>query len=305
MILKYKILTWVLLFFFISCSVRINEEESVIKPRVDVMVTHPVVKDVELTEEFQGITRYIQSIGIRAHIKGIITKVNVSLTDKVIEKQPLFEIKPREASLLESAEINSEFIKSSADTVFAFSPGIVSQINVQTGDFVQEGDLLANCIDQRSLRVIVYVPLETNVAKLHNQSCKVYLPNGNIFTGIIGASLPSVNETDQTSAFLVKLNSNVQLAENIHVKIKIKTGKVKDGIFLPNTAIYGNEEQNHFWILKIQNDSIAVRIPVQKGIIDDNLVQVSGIGINVYNRFLYKGGYALPDSALVNIVDTL
>jgi hypothetical protein len=302
MTISGKILTGSLLLFFISCKVQKNGEETDIRPHSDVLVTYPVIKDAEVIEEFQGITRYIQTIEIRAHVTGIISEVNVSLADKVIAKLPLFEIKPRETSLLESSDIKSEFIKSVTDTVFAFSPGIINQINVQPGDFVQEGDLLASCVNQNSLRVVVSVPLEMDVTKIQHQPCSVLFPDNKIFTGSIGPGLPSVNETDQTNAFLIKLDGNPLISENIHVKVNIKTSKISEGVFLPVDAVYGNEEQNRFWVLKINNDSIAVRVPVIKGIKIDSFVQVLGVDINTSDRIIYKGGYALSDSALVNII---
>jgi hypothetical protein len=298
----HKFIIGALLLFFSGCKIQNSEDKSIIKPRSDVMVTHPVIKDAEFIEEFQGITRYIQTIEIRAHVTGIISKVNVSLADKILSKQPLFEIRPRETSLLESAHFSNEFIRSAADTVFAYSPGIVNHINVQPGDFVQEGDLLASCVDQHSLRVVVSVPLEMDIAKIENQSCSILFPDGKILPGIVGARLPSANETDQTNAFLVKPQKDFSVPENIHVKLIVKTGNVEEGVFLPLAAIYGNEEQSQFWIIKICNDSIAVRIPVEKGIKVDSLVQVLGKGVSISDRFVCKGGYALSDSALVNII---
>jgi hypothetical protein len=300
--LIYKILTVALILFITGCKVQNRDDEAVIKPRSDVMVTRPVIKDAEFIEEFQGITRYIQTIEIRAHVTGIISKVNVSLAEKISVKQPLFEIKSRETSLLESTHLSSEFIKSAASIVFSYSSGIVSQINVQPGDFVQEGDLLASCVDRHSLRVVVSVPLEMDISKIENQHCSILFPDGKLLSGIVGASLPSANETNQTNALLVTPGKNFPVSENIHVKVIVKTGKVKEGVFLPSGAVYGNEEQSRFWIIKIRNDSIAVRVPVKKGIKVDSLVQVTGTGINISDRFVYKGGYALSDSALVNII---
>lgn len=300
--LIYKILTGALLLFITGCKVQNRNNEAVIKPRSNVMVTCPVIKDAEFIEEFQGITRYIQTIEIRAHVTGIVSEVNVLLADKISAKQPLFEIKSRETSLLESTHLNSEFIKSAADTVFAYSSGIVNQINVQPGDFVQEGDLLGSFVDHYSLRIVVSVPLEIDISKIENQPCSILFPDGKMLPGIIGASLPSANEANQTNAFLVKPGKNFPVPENIHVKVMVKTGKVKEGVFLPSGAVYGNEEQSRFWVIKIRNDSIAVRVPVKKGIWVDSLVQVIGTGINISDRFVYKGGYALSDSALVNIV---
>jgi hypothetical protein len=298
----YKAAAFYLLMLVAGCRARNSETESEIVPYSDVQVTHPVIRDATITSEFQGITRYTQTIEIRAHVTGIITKVHISLSDKVSSKQVLFEIRPREASVLESLNITNKYIKSAADTVHAFSSGIVNQIAVQPGDFVQEGDLLATCVDQNSLRAVVYIPLEMNIVSMHNLSCSVLLPDGKTLSGIIGAALPAANEADQTNAFLVKLSESNALPENIHVKVLVKTGTVKQGLFVPYTALYGNEELSRFWVLKIMDDSMAVRIPVEKGITVDTLVQITGSDINTSDPIVYQGGYALPDSSFVTIV---
>jgi multidrug efflux pump subunit AcrA (membrane-fusion protein) len=296
-IIKYS--SAVIFLLFIACKSNTDEGEGEIKPRSDVMVTNPVIKNATIIEEFQGVTRYIQTIEIKAHFSGIVTKVNCKLSDKISTNQALFEIKPREASVLEKTNKGNRLLQTSGDTVFAFSSGIVNQINVQPGDFVQEGDLLATCVEQNSLRVVVYIPLEKDITKIQNQSCKVLFPNGKEISGTIGASLPSANETDQTSAFLVQLKGITTPAENIHVKIKVDAGKIDKGMFVPKSAVYSNEEQSRFWILKIQNDSLAIQVPIEKGIIGDSLVQILNSEIKSSDRIVFKGGYGLSDSALV------
>lgn len=298
---KISVCSILLLF---GCQLQNQQDETVIKPHSDVTVVSPVVKDAAITEEFQGITRYIQRIEIRAHVTGIISKVNVALAEKISPGEPLFEIKPRETSLLESTRLASDFIRSAADTVFAFSTGIINQINVQQGDFVQEGDLLASCFERQSLRIVVSVPLETDVAKIDDKPCMILFPDGKMVTGIIGSSLPVANETDQTSEFLIKPDQYFQVPENIRVKVRVKTGTLQNGIFLPSAAVYGNEEQSRFWVYKISNDSMAIRVSVNKGITVDSILQIKGTGIDLNDRYVLNGGYGLPDSALVNIISS-
>lgn len=287
-----------------GCQLQNQQDETVIKPHSDVTVVSPVVKDAAIIKEFQGITRYIQRIEIRAHVTGIISKVNVTLAERISPGKMLFEIKPRETSLLESTRLASDFIRSAADTVFAFSTGIVNQINVQQGDFVQEGDLLASCLDRQSLRIIVSVPLETDVAEIDDKPCTIIFPDGKLMTGIIGSSLPVANETDQTSEFLIKPDIYYPVPENIRVKVRVKTGILQNGIFLPSEAVYGNEEQSRFWIYKISNDSMVIRVSVVKGITADSMLQILGTGIGLNDMYVLDGGYGLPDSALINIISS-
>jgi len=51
--------------------------------------------------------------------------------------------------------------------------------------------------------------------------------------------------------------------------------------------------------MKLVNDSIAVKLPVQKGIEVDSLVQIKEPQLAPNDRFVIIGGYGLPDSAKI------
>ncbi len=293
-----------LLLLLTFCSGKNHGDGTEIIPKSDVQIIHPIINDADVTVDFQGTTRYIQTIQIRAHVTGIISKSFISISDKVSAEQAMFVIKPREATLIESLPVENKFLHSATDTVISFTSGIINQVNVQPGDYVQEGDLLATCVDNQSLRVIVFIPLEMDISELKNKECKVIFPNGKSIIGLIGASLPAANDDDQTNAYLVKLANSQNISENVHVKVNVSMDKVSKGLFVPASAVYSNEELTRHWVLKVANDTLAIRMPIEEGLKKDSQVQIIGKGIDVSDRIVYKGGYALTDSALINIVSS-
>jgi hypothetical protein len=63
-----------------------------------------------------------------------------------------------------------------------------------------------------------------------------------------------------------------------------------------------NETQNEFWVMKIIGDSLAVKVPVIRGIEGDNLSEVTSPLLNISDLVISQGAYGLPDSTIVKIV---
>ncbi|MFA9392506.1 MAG: efflux RND transporter periplasmic adaptor subunit [Prolixibacteraceae bacterium] len=287
---------------FSQCKSHQNQEEESIVSRSDVKLTQAVLMDVDLNETFTGTTRYLQNGTIRAPFSGIITEVNIGLNQKFTPKQELFQLQARESAVLESSSLASGLKPMSNQSITSASSGIVSVLFVRKGDFVQEGDVLANFIDQNSLRVLLSVPLENSNLVHKGLSCKLLLPAGTTQDGSIESVAPAANETDQTLTLIVKISKPIDLVENMQLKVRVKTGTITNGIFLPANAIYGNEELSRFWVLKLVNDSLAVQLPIEKGAENDGLIQIVRPEIQVNELFISSGGYGLPDSSLVNIL---
>lgn len=298
-----RLFLFFILIFSVSCKSQSQQEETAVEVRSDVQVTSPVQKNIDIQEEFSGSTKYLQSFEIRAPFTGIVTKVNVAIADRVTEKQPLFEMKPREIVLLESSAIETGLKPGAAEPILSVASGIVSQLNAQPGSYVQEGDLLATCINRQSMRVLLFVSVEKRTGSLTGHTCQVIFPDGESIAGTIGFPFPAASETDQTTTFPVTLSQPLSVAENTHVKVTIKTGQLKNSLMVPLKAVYGNEEQSEFWVMKVVNNSLAVKTAVRKGVVSDSLVQIIQPELSVTDQIVSSGGYGLADSALIHITN--
>ena len=63
----------------------------------------------------------------------------------------------------------------------------------------------------------------------------------------------------------------------------------------------GNEEMTSFWVMRLANDSTAIKVPVQRSIVTHDSVEVTEPHFATGDRFLLTGGYGLPDTANVII----
>ncbi|MBS2100966.1 efflux RND transporter periplasmic adaptor subunit [Carboxylicivirga linearis] len=290
------------LLVFTSCSQFNTDSDSETIIHCDVKTIHPRLKNIDLYREYQGITQFTGHIGIRAKSSGIICSSFVQPGEYVKENQPLFIIKSRESEVLRSSFHGDEVLSQIADTIYSSFEGIIDQVLIQSGDYVQEGDVLAKSVTKESLHVVVSVPVEEDINKIQNNSCSIILPDNRIVCGTIKTMLPIANYNDQTNQFLIYPESEQRWPENVHVKVRIKDKEINKGIFVPVSSVYSNEELTKYWILRVIKDSVAVKVPIQKGIEIDSLIQIISDNISLSDDIVLEGGYGLSDSSYVNII---
>ncbi len=62
---------------------------------------------------------------------------------------------------------------------------------------------------------------------------------------------------------------------------------------LPKPAILGNETQTEFWVMRLINDSTAVKIPVKIGIENFGEVEITDPVFQSSDKILFSGNYGL------------
>jgi len=62
-----------------------------------------------------------------------------------------------------------------------------------------------------------------------------------------------------------------------------------------------NEEQTEFWIMKLLNDSVAVKTDIKKGIENNDSIQVVEPTLNDGDRIILTGNYGLSDTAKIKV----
>jgi hypothetical protein len=70
---------------------------------------------------------------------------------------------------------------------------------------------------------------------------------------------------------------------------------------VPLSAVQTDEQQKEFWVMKIANDTLAVKVPVELGLRGDSIAQITSLGIKLNDLVVTKGSYELEDSSTVKI----
>ena len=290
-----------------SChSKSADQEEKEQETTTPVTVTHCTIGDMQEIVELNATSVFLQKNQIKATTNGYIKSVEVVSGQRVSKGQALFVLKAKEAETLGSTindlDIDNHF--TGEIKIVANSNGFISVIHYQTGDYVMEGDILAEINDAGSLVFLMQLPYELTPYLSKNRTLNLELPNGKILTGTISLSMPTVDPVSQTQSIVIRIPNDGSIPENLIAKVKIIKNIKKNAISLPKAAILSDETQEHFWIMKMINEEQAAKVPVRIGIESDGQVEILSPDLSPNDLILETGNYGLPDTAKVVIGNT-
>jgi hypothetical protein len=180
--------------------------------------------------------------------------------------------------------------------------GVINSISYQKGDFVQEGDEMAVISEQNSLVFLLDVPFELEKYIEKNRNCRIILPDNRQIIGTITGKLPEMDMQSQTIRYVIKPQSIDRLPGNLIASINLVKSTNEKAMVLPKQAVLGDETQTTFWVMKLINDSTAVKIIVNKGFENNEEVEITNPEFLPSDRIVRTGNYGLPDTARITIV---
>jgi hypothetical protein len=97
------------------------------------------------------------------------------------------------------------------------------------------------------------------------------------------------------------VQTNKLIPENLVAKVELVKQQFSNATLLPKAALLSNEAQTGFWIMKLINDSVAVKTPVNKGIESGDSIQIISPPLNDSDKIILTGNYGLSDTAKVKV----
>ena len=291
------------LFFLGSCkhSPQAPEETPVIKTPVTVIPL--TYKSVTSTVSLPAVATFLNKNIIRATTAGTIDKILITPGEFISKNQLLFAIRTKEASALaNSVQTDTTLNFKGLINISSHGEGVINSISYQKGDFVQEGDELAIVSDQNSLVFILDLPFELEKYIERNRNCSIILPDKREIRGTITGKLPEMDVLSQTVRYIIRPVSNEKLPSNLIASINLVKSASEKALVLPKQAVLGNETQTEFWVMKLLNDSTAIKIPVNKGFENNEEVEITSPAFLSSDRILMTGNYGLADTARVTII---
>jgi multidrug efflux pump subunit AcrA (membrane-fusion protein) len=288
------------LIFLMSCGKAEENKSDQDSKGAEVIAGYPVRKKLTEYINLNATSVYIKQEIVRATFQGYIENTLKNIGDKINSGDILFLIKTKEAdAVIGKNELDGKF--NGVVKILARTDGVITELNHQTGDYVSDGDQLAVLVDPLSLRIMMDVPFENSNSISINNSLTVQLPNGKTYTARVTKKNPSIDPANQTQKYILQMNRALDLPSNLNVSVKLPIRNYDEAITLPKTSIMSNETQTEFWIMKVLNDSTAVKVDIKKGIETDSLVQIAEPKIGLNDRFIIDGAYGLSDTAKVSI----
>jgi multidrug efflux pump subunit AcrA (membrane-fusion protein) len=238
---------------------------------------------------------------VRATFQGYVTKFFKKVGDQINAGDDILQMQTKESSN-GGVDINigKESFKGLV-TVKAKTSGVLTEQNHNIGDYVSDSEQIVVISDPTSLIIELNVPYQFISEVKLGSNCLINLPTGKYLQGNIYKILPSVDQSAQTQKFLILLKQNENLPENLNVSVKIPTKIIHNAITIPKTALMTDETQSKFWVMKLINDSTAIKVDVIKGIENEKMIQLIGSSITTNDRVVSEGAFGLPDSAKVLI----
>lgn len=301
---KNRNLVWVLAIVLTAtaCQQHNSSETNTKLPLPTVNVGSPVVQNKIVYEHFRAVSRYLQDVNFRARTEGVVTKVFTRPGDEIHTGQPLFIVKPMELTALERSGYLSKGMGTSSDTIYSDQNALANRVVVQQGDYVQAGSLLASAFKKNSLVAMTYIPFAKVASIQKNTPCTVMIPGQKTVNSYFKRPLFIADTITQTQPFIVPLPSNLQLSAGMNLQVRFKEREIHQGLFVPRDAILTNEEETSFWLMKMANDTTAVKVTVTIGWQGENSIEILSGNIKPGDRVVTQGAYGLPDTATVKIV---
>jgi multidrug efflux pump subunit AcrA (membrane-fusion protein) len=289
---------------FTACKQKEAATAEVQEPvKTAVTIVQPIQQSLTDYLQLNANTVFKKKVVVRANITGYIITMPWKVGDRISSGSLFCSIKTKEQDALKSIDQREPSLKQFQQPIkiTTSAAGFITSVNYIQGDFVNEGDILATITEPSSLVLTVNVPYEYHQYVYNGRSCEVQLPDGRKINASISMSIPVIDSPSQTQQYFIRLPVNLQLPENMNVLVRIPMKQKINTLCLPLEAIQTNETQDEFWVMKLANDSLAIRVPITVGLQNDSLKEViTGVGVN--DRIVAQGGYGLGDSSLVSII---
>lgn len=274
-------------------------------PRAQVRVVRIATQVIDDNISLPATSTYPSKSGVTAPLAGYITAVRVRLGDRVAAGQVLFELETKERRALgrEAERIDPSLRGFGLVTVKAPASGIVSLLDrQQAGDYVLEGAPLCTVAESSQLVFQLSLPYEYHSMAANHPTVSILLPDGSRLTGTVQAPLASVG-TSQAEIYLVKpINPRGIIPENLVVQVLLAKAPHSAAQVLPASCVLADETLHNFWVMKLINDSTAIKVPVQVGVQSPDAIEVISPKFGPQDKILSVGNYGLADTAKVTVL---
>jgi multidrug efflux pump subunit AcrA (membrane-fusion protein) len=268
-----------------------------------VTVAHPQTGAMNETVEVNAVSSFLLKTYVKANVNGYLQTVNAQLGKYVTRGQDLFLIKTKEAQSLGNTVTSLDTSLHFQGLIHIKSPGsgYITQLTYQAGDYVQDNEQLAVITDTKSFVFLLDLPYELKPFLQKNHNVQIKLPDGSTLNGYIDAALPTVDAASQTQSYVIKVNTDKQIPENLIAKVSLIKKATQNTISVPKSAVLTDETQSEFWIMKLLDSTTAVKVPIKKGIETNNAVEILSPPLLSNDQILITGNYGLTDTAKVSV----
>lgn len=240
---------------------------------------------------------------VKAPATGYLRQVNFKMGDNVQAGQLLYTIQTKESAAFKNSPLDTILHFDGRFEIRASASGVIIQIDKQKDDYVTDGEQVCIIAQRSSLSFLLNVPYELNRYVHVGATVQIDLPDHTSVPGTIQSPLALMDAASQTQSYVVKPSSDQNFPENLIAKIRLAKDARKFTSIIPAEAIVADETQENFWVMKLINDSTAIKVPVQRGIETSGDVEITAPKFLPDERFVLTGQYGMADTASIVIIN--
>lgn len=298
---KNIIINILILLFLQACKTKSDSNSDIPLPFPEVTVINPKIGSIQEFIELNGQVVYLNRTEITAPISGYIHAVNCKIGDYVNKNNVLFTIQSKESKALQGNEL-TEIPTIGLISVLSSASGYISILNTpDAGGFIAEGSSLATVVKNDDLLIQVNAPFEFINLLKNNKNIQIELADKKSLKASFYKIIPQVDAVSQTQTVYFKLAQSIGLPENLNVIVKVLKADKNNVQIVPKEAVLTNETQDGFWVMQLLKDSLAIKVPVLKGIENGNEIEIISPEFKLTDLIILSGAYGLPDSTKVKI----
>jgi len=299
------------LYFLIVLTLSACDNTETTQKKSDAVLAKPPVRvtkvsheDIAITTSYRAYSSYLQKEIIRSPINGYVQSINATPGMLVKQGQLVGRLQTQEAKALAQVQLASDSTINFGGNINVYTPsdGIIDQVNFQQGTFVQQGDQLMDLVPKDAIVFLVNVPFENINEVREGMEMTITLPDRSKIKGKVGHSLASSNSNSQVKRYIIHSDSTFYIPNNINAQAMLKTKHKSHAQVLDKKAVLSNETLTKYWVMKLINDSTAVKIPIVKGIETTDKIEILSPEFSDNERLLFEGHYGLPDTAKVQVI---
>ncbi len=206
-------------------------------------------------------------------------------------------------------ELASARAQRALQTITAPLAGTIVRINVKPGEAVDLSTILAELIDLDRLVVAADVPSAELPALQIGQPVQLVPGRAGSTAGRAVPAMPlgtvtyigsQVDRATDTAPVRISIPSSAGLRPGQFVNVRIVSEERRDRLAVPIESVVKAADGT---VIAVVNNDRAIQKPVQVGLRDGGLVEVSGDGLSEGMTVVTKGAYGLPKETKVRVLD--
>lgn len=309
-LIKHALPVFISLLFLVACKSGDKKEaapaaeEAAAGGATPVTLTEPETGDMSDSVELNAVSAYRLKTFVKSSANGYLQLVNAEVGRYVSKGQELFVVRTKESQSLGNTITKLDTSLHFDGSIHIKSPGtgFITQINYRSGDYVQDGEQLLTITDTKSFVFILSLPYELRPYLASNKNLQLTLPDKTLLNGYVEMAMPTVDSVSQTQNFVIRVNTDRQIPENLIAKVKIVKQSRPHTVSLLKSAVLTDEVQSQLWIMKMIDSVTAVKVSVTKGMESADKIEILSPKLLPTDKILLTGNYGLGDTAKVTVI---